>query len=251
MFPAQINLGPLGLPTFGFFAAFAFILASFLIWRKLREDYPEEEILTFTIWLALVVFLGGRLFYLINYFADFGFDLGKWLLFNRYPGFSFVGSFLGGIIFSFYWVRKKNWDFWIIIDNLIQVFLFVFLVCGLGALLEKPSFAERIIQETIFLKVFFSLVVLLLSFLVERHFRKFIWYKSGKPGFTACFVAAVYFLVNFGLDFFRGTGLYWEKPGSLMIALGALFFLYYRSGRVIQEDFQVLGSFFKGKQKKP
>lgn len=237
MLPEALALGPFSIPTFGFFAAFSFVVASFLLWRPLREDYPEEEIFTFTIYLALFSLVGARIFYLADHFADFGLNPYKWIFFPLYPGFSLVGGFFGGIFLSNFWTRQKNWNFWVLTDNLIPIFLLVFLIGSFGLVLEAVSQS---------FKILLALFVLAASVILAKHYRKFIWYKSGKPGFVASFSTAFFFLGTFALDFWTKTGLYLELAGALVLGIAALVLLYRRSDRVAGEDLTALGGTLGG-----
>lgn len=220
----------------GLSAFLAFITASFLFWRSLRDDYEEEDILTFTILTALWGLLGGRILYVVTHLSDFGFDIGKWFFWIRFPGLSLLGALLAGVLFTFYWARKKSWDFWLLADSVIFACLPAFLLGTLGAFISS--------LEKIFLWRFFWLVfVFLLSIFILRNFRKFLWYKSGKPGFFACSAGFLWLAGTAALDFWQGTGLYWEKFLALGIAVVVVVFLYRRSERRIKEDIRVAGHF--------
>lgn len=236
MLPVSIGVGPISFSTFGIFAAFSFVVASFMLWRTLRDDYLEEEILTFTILVTLFLLLGGRIFYAAEHFADFNFSLGKWIFFTRFPGFSLVGAYFGVALFAFWWSRKKEWDFWLLVDILMPVLLVVFLLGSFGV--SPPTFPQ---------KVLLGALTLVLSFFLVRYYRKLIWYKSGKPGFAACSCSAIFFLGIFVLDFFRDNRLYLELAGAVLIVALALVFLYQRSGRNLKEDLAVLGNTLGGK----
>ena len=66
MLPYLFEFGPIKISSFGFFAAVSFILASFWLWKELKEEYAEEDILTLPIDLFLASLLGARLIYLIE-----------------------------------------------------------------------------------------------------------------------------------------------------------------------------------------
>lgn len=234
MLPVLFSVGPITISTFGVFIALTFVLASYLLWRSLKEDYPEEEIINYTILLTLVALLGGRILYSLAHFSDFGFSLGKWVLLTRFPGMSLAGALLGGVIFSLYWTKKNGWDFWVLADNVMIAFFSALVLGGLGAWLSDGS------MQTL-LGTFWAILVLFGSLFLTQNFRKFIWYKSGKPGFVACTSTIVYFLGLAGLDFWFRNDLYWNITGGLAIFVLGLIFLYRRSGRILKEDILNLG----------
>lgn len=238
MLPAQFWLGPINIFPFGVSLALAFVVASFLLWRDLREDYLEEEIITFIILVTLFGLFFGRIFYLAGHFSDFNFSLFKWVFWARFPGFSLPGAFLGGTIFSLYWSKKKNWDFWLVADSLVPAFLAALLVGSLGAFLASGEIG-------ILFKCLLAILVFLASFYLRQNFRKFIWYKSGRPGFVASSLTTLYFLGFAALDFWAKTNLYWDLGVTLMVVVLALVFLYRRSGRVLTEDLALLGQAFR------
>ena len=80
MLPTLFTLGPLTISFLTLSVPLAFILASYTLWHYLREDYPEEEIISLTIYLALVFLVGARLIHILFHFGEFKFSLLSWLL---------------------------------------------------------------------------------------------------------------------------------------------------------------------------
>ncbi|MDP3955427.1 MAG: prolipoprotein diacylglyceryl transferase [bacterium] len=230
MLPQLIGIGPINIPTFGIFAAISFVAFSFTLWRNLRDDYLEEDILTFTILAAVFFLLGGRILYLVDHFFEFGSNILSWLLFPLYPGFSMVGAFLGASLFTYFWATNKKWNFWVIADTAILSFLAVVLICLLGYVFIQGLNTALLIQ------VLLTILALAAYFLLKNTYRKFIWYKSGKPGFTATTITAIYFLGLFGLDLYTRSVLYFHLLATLATVVVALFFLYKLSGRKLKED---------------
>jgi len=239
MLPEQFGIGPFAISIFGIFVAFSFVVASFLLWRSLKEDFLDEEIITFTIFIVIFSLLGGRIFYIVDNFSYFGVNLARWVLFTRFPGFALTGAYLGAVSFTTYWSKKKNWDFWVLLDSLTFALLVSFLIGDFGLFLSHTLALP--------LKFFLALAVLVFALFIKGRFRKFIWYKSGKPGFVAASSTAVFFLGNLVLDFWVKGGLYLEMVAALAIVFLALGALYQRSEREIKEDIAALGNFLGGK----
>jgi len=223
-----LNFGPISISLFGVFSALAFLLGSFLLWRNLRGDFEEEEILSFSIFLPLLTIFGARLIFLLTNPA-FLVNPKAWFLLRVFPGFSFFGAVSSGIFASFFWAKKKSWDFWVLADNLIIVFFLTLFLLSLEMFISGG--------EIFFLALtLFSFFCLLLSFFFNRNYRKFIWYKSGKPGFSACLGMAIFSGGFSLLEIFWGKGLYWERLGFFALLFLSLGFFYYRSERKLKED---------------
>ena len=117
MFPVLFSIGNLTVSSFGVFLALAFLFAVFLVWRLARAwDLDEEKILD----LTLLTFFGGLLFarahFILENFPLFGTSFLKWILITKYPGFSFWGSLLGGILTLAIFTRRFKLDFWKVSD---------------------------------------------------------------------------------------------------------------------------------------
>ncbi|MDO8551182.1 MAG: prolipoprotein diacylglyceryl transferase [bacterium] len=250
MLPSQIGLGPLGISTFGLFAFLAFFLGSFLLWRKLREDYPEEEILSLFILATLSALIGARIIYSLDHLIIFGFDLDKWLFFPRYPGFSLVGGYLGTAGFVYYWCKLKKWSLWVVADSFVQSVLAILIIGNIGNLfLQTELITQPSSQVFTIANLLLAVLALLLSFYFASKYRKFLWYKSGKPGFVATSISAFYFLWFSVLDFSYQKSIYLELVGALLTVLVALVLLYIRSDRILREDLSFLDNFKKIKFK--
>src|SRR5438552_13186037 len=113
MFPTLFSIGKFGISSFGVFLAFGFILGVFLIWRLARAwDLDEEKILDLTLLTFFGGLIGARIYFVLSHLSFFGLNPLKILLFQKYPGFSFWGAFLGGWLSLFYFAKKFKWDFW-------------------------------------------------------------------------------------------------------------------------------------------
>lgn len=220
----------------GILTVVAFFFASFIAWRILKEDYNEEDILSFVVWLLVFALIFGRLAYIAGNFLDFHFSLPKWFLWTQYPGISLPGVFIGAIFFSWYWTKKKNWNFWIVVDGLTPAWLIFLFVTSLSSFLTDLN--------QLFLVKFALLVTTFFAyFFLFQNFRKIRWYKSGKPGFIGCSSIIFYGLGLAALDFYYGTEVYLNTLLAFLIVLAAAYFLYNRSEREIKEDVGGIGKF--------
>lgn len=191
----------------------ALFFASFIFWKKLRQDYPNEEIFGVTILIMVLSFIGGRFF-------------------------SYQGSFLGAFIALILFFKAKKGNPWLAADALTLPFLLVIFIFNLSYIFSQFSK--------------FHLLPMVLSFLVavsylkmEKVYRSFAWYKSGKVGFLACFSIIAFFGFFLLLEFFLKKVLYWKVVFNLGITLLGGILLYIRSGRNFDQDFKDLIKKFK------
>lgn len=136
MFPV-ISLGPFSISSFGIFLAIGFLFGVFLVWRLSRAwDQNEERILDLTLLTFLGGLIGSRVYFVLENFQSFGFSPLRYLLFSKYPGFSFFGAFLGGFLAVYFFAKKFKINFWMALDfasvGLLGGLIFESLGCFLG-----------------------------------------------------------------------------------------------------------------------
>src|SRR5260221_653025 len=153
----------------------------FLFWRRLKEDYPGDQIFTFGFIVAaciLVGFFSGLAIYNIRhtiFFSSHG--LWFWLAF-LFGGIGFVTSFL-----------KLKLRFFETLEATGLGFLFLYFVISLVGSIQ-----------TVDLKLLlFSLIdgsLILFFFFIDTRYKRFSWYKSGKVGFAGLMVLGSFFLAR-------------------------------------------------------
>lgn len=123
MHPILFSIGPISVSSFGFFAALAFLLATFLVWKfaaeeilfskaLIKEEYLFDGVFIFT----LTSFFGGRAIFVLSHFDKFGFNFLSWFLVRRASGISFLGGFLVGALALFFFCLKKKISFYGLAD---------------------------------------------------------------------------------------------------------------------------------------
>lgn len=136
MYPVLFSIGNFSISSFGFLTALAFLYGVFLVWRLSRAwEMDEEKVLD----LTLLTFLGGlivaRLYFILENFSFFGFDMAKIFFVHKYPGFSLWGAFLGGWLTLYYFVKKFKLDFWQVADMAAVGFLGGLILGDIGCFL--------------------------------------------------------------------------------------------------------------------
>lgn len=259
MWPTLLSLGPLKITTSGVILAVTFFFTAFWVWKRGREEHFEEEaLIDMVILVSLIGFTFARLAFVLfhlNLFSSF------WQTFQfiKYPGFSWSGALIGGLITFVLFVRFKKWDFYLLADLVTPP---VILAQSLGVLanffagsfygkettlpvglifpgLEKPRHPVQL--YTFFLYLLFLRLLLK----IEKEYRFYNWYQGKRretaPGlvFFSYFVGSglIQIMVAFFLDewlYWKGIPLIFLMPG-LEIAGGTIG-IYQRSGRCLKEE---------------
>lgn len=248
MFPVLFSIGPITIYTSAFLLVIVFFLSSFLIWRRLRElGLDEEKIIDFLLIFVLLAFIFARTCFILTHPENFGFSFYYWLMVGRFPGLSFWGGTLGGILSLIWFCRKNRWDLWRIADEITFGFLPFSVLVHLGCFLDGCSLG---IPTSMFWGIFFpgdfvrrhpvSLFKMILFFFIwllllriERHWRTWNWYKSSAEGFVSLSFLGLTLLGSFFLAFLEEGRVYylWFERGILFLGfLLTLLLFYKRSG---------------------
>lgn len=176
-----------------------FFLFSFILWKRLREDYPGEDIFSFTLGL----FLGGISSY--------------WAASKVIPVLSFWFALLGALIVGVVLMRRYTFRFFEVVDALAPAWFWL---------------ALFIFRNEISGAALFSLLAF--KFL-EKRYRRFSWYPSGRIGFAGIASLALFSLL-YGLLAILPLSvlsLARDLPGGLISAILTLSLagvLFFRSG---------------------
>ena len=125
MHPVLIDLGFFKLHTYGLMIALGFLVGMQLGAREARRVDVSEEggfdqfILDLTFWILLASIAGARLlFIIVEWDAVYARDPLKILRIWE-GGFVFYGGFIGAVLFSVYYCRRKGRSFLLVADTLI------------------------------------------------------------------------------------------------------------------------------------
>jgi len=246
MFPTLFSFGPIAISTLGVLSFWAFLSATFLFWRKGKEEgFEEDKLLDWVFLGALAGIIIGRLGYILDHWPRFGFDFNLWFDFQKHGGFSFVSAALGAILVLGYLARKAKWDFWVMIDLAVFAVIWAQIWVRLGQFfagdfvgrqtefalsLPFPGLEGRYYPIQLF-EIGFLLVVFFWLKRLEKHYRLFTWYQDKKgeaqPGFLALVYLLFYSSFRFLLAFFSDSHLYflglafsqWMALVGILIAL--------------------------------
>ncbi len=143
----------------------------YVFWKRLKEDYMDYQIFS------------------TGFYTLFGISLGSIVASYFAPIWWFWLSLLGGLIGIFLGILRFRLKFIEVLEAGI-----------LGGLIILNLFLSYSLMITrnlvLFLTFVFGLLLILLFLLLDRHYKKFTWYKSGKIGFSGFTTAGIFFLVR-------------------------------------------------------
>lgn len=175
---------------FGILKIIGIIVFLYLTWRNLRDNYKEGELIVYG-WLTILsFFVGGRLVYGLINWGIWNNSWTEWFSFINKPGISYGGGYLAAIISTYFLSKHYGWKLWSLVEDVVPGFIIFSLF------LLVPNW------------LYFGilLISLIISLLLKKKYRSFVWYKSGKKGF-------VFFLANFVAWFLLGLLSIWFKDG--------------------------------------
>ena len=150
MWPELLSLWGVKITIMGVVSAILFVLTSFVIWRHMREDYAEDDILSLTVIVAVLAAV----------------SLGAW------RWWSVGGVLLLPLLGLWLYCRRRKWNWWEWLDALGPPSLIIGAVASL-------AWGPDLIGNSLALVVGWAVLKL-----VSRKYRSLRWYKSGKVGFV-------------------------------------------------------------------
>lgn len=107
MFPILLTIGNFPISSFGLLLALGIFFGSFTVWRIARSfDFESEKVLDLVFLTLGISLLFSRLTFVLTNLAVFN-SLTKIFFINKYPGLSFWGGLLGGLL-ALWWLSKRN-----------------------------------------------------------------------------------------------------------------------------------------------
>ncbi len=262
MLPVIFRFGPVVLYSFGLMLFLGFLSSLFIVWKKTREEYyEEEEVFDVLVSSGLWALLGARALYILINFSSFGWDGVAWFNIFGKPGFALFGAMIAGGLGIFFQTKKRKWDFFEFTDLLVIGLSLLMTFGWLGAFLNGSGFGlptESIVGVR-FVGMFdkrhpvqlYSLILYLLLFLyllwVEGKYRTFEWYRAGKSGVRSGFLVFNYMLFSgligivssvFSPATFHVLDVSLDAWLWLILVIWGIVGLYMRSGRNFSKDME-------------
>lgn len=257
MFPVLFSVGPIEFKTQMLFVLFAFFFASFIFWKKGREEhYSEADVFDSFLISTLLGSVVARVIFILFNFHVFGFHFLSWLDFNTYPGINLIAGLVAAAIYMYKIASRNKWDQYEVLDfwvTSISLGLSIYYVgtffdgtgYGFGTSLPWGVVFPQLVEPHHPVQMYFSLFYILLYvylFKVEYSYRTFLWYRHGKKtaqtGFlTSSFLIAVGLFTIFMAFLKPATiefvGINLDMVIGFITAFFGMSILYSRSGRSI------------------
>lgn len=175
----------------------------FLLWRRLKEDYPAQLIFSFASWIVIPTLI---IHLVIKYIV-------------RQPNYWFVAD-VGGLALGFAaGIAHHKLKFYETLEGVAVGGVF-----WLAVIFTFDGFGRQNLVSVIGALLLYLLVAGF--FLLDKHYKNFGWYKSGKIGFSGLAVLGFFFLVR-ALAFFVPSDVL-SLTGRLdAIASGAAAFAFF------------------------
>lgn len=255
MFPVLLSVGPLQLKTMFLFLLLGFFFASFVFWRKCREEhYSESEIFDSFLVSALLGAIVARAVFILFNFQTFGFHVLSWFDIGAFPGTNLIAG-LAAAAFSMYKNAVKNkWDEFEVLDFWVMSAALGLFIYNLGAFFDGtgygyatslpwgvvfPNLIEPHHPVQMYFALFYLGVYLYLS-KVEYSYRTFTWYRHGKKTAQTGFLTSAFLIqvavFTFFMAFLKPATLEFLSVNFDMVISGLLglvgtMLLFSRSGR--------------------
>jgi phosphatidylglycerol:prolipoprotein diacylglycerol transferase len=261
MFPVVVAFGPFTISSIGLFIALAFVMGSFEIWKRAKEEhYEDSDIFDIVFLTFLGGLIGGRLFHILYNFGDFGFDIGRWLNLAYSNQIAWLG-FVVGVMYMLYLVyKRKKFSYFEFLDVSVFGVIVAQVLVRVGQFLdgsylgsvtvwpiglhfpgvEGGRFPVQLIEVVVLIGLFFYLRWL------NKHYRLFSWYQDSRgkahPGFLWLVYMGSLCVLYFGLDFIteRETVLWMFSVRQFVcvVLAGVVWLMFWlRSGRRINTSF--------------
>ncbi len=203
------TIGFLTFQTWGTLVALGFALGTYVAWRRAKtKGLDQNHILDLAFWIFIGAFAGARLFHVLFY------DPAHYLQYpldaiNPFqPGFAIFGGFIGAVLVSVMYVRRKSLNWMAYADTLVWGLPWGCGVGRIGCFLihDHPGTLSNSLlaikypdgQTRHDLGLYLSLIGFATGLL-------FIWFnrKQRRPGFWVGSYMIIEALTRFTLDFLR------------------------------------------------
>lgn len=235
MSPILFTIGSFNVYAFGFFLSLAFLFSTFIVWKNAKEVLLEEEYLDAFLYTNIAALVSARLIYIVLNANDFGLNILKYIVVREAPGLSLMGGLYGGIVFLFWYAKKKGESFWKLADLFSLSGCFALFLAKIGEQLGGGGFG----RETAFflgvklaglpgrrhpVELYEALLFLILTiilYLVYRKVKRNVW----PAGLVSCLFGASLAIIIFTLEFLKESRLYLYGLSIRQMAAIMMFFI--------------------------
>ena len=257
MFPVLFSIGSFDFKTISAFVVFAFFLASFIFWRKGREEhYSQADIFDSFLISAILGVIAARGVFILFNFKTFGFYVLNWFNLNQYPGINLIAGLVVAAFYIHKHAIKNKWDEFEVLDFWVTSVALGLSLFHLGTFFDGTGYgyATNLPWGVVFpqlidphhpIQMYFALFYLALYIYlskVEYSYRTFTWYRHGKKTAQTGFLTSVFLIavsvvsLIFSLlkpPMLEFMGVNFDIVISVILLCIGVSILFNRSGRVI------------------
>lgn len=179
----------------------------------LRKNITREKLFNLTFILAFVMLFFARVFYVIFNFNKSFLNPLVFLLFPYFPGLSFSGGLLLGIIFIWYFAKNKKMPLGKLFDFFMLSFLSCLPIAFLGLYILEGS--QRIIFHLVLSVLFFLIFIFFMKFFLPRVGTS----KDGSLGIYILFAISILQIIENLFFETRKISIHLNKDALVFIAL--------------------------------
>ncbi len=216
----------LSFTLFGVLFALGMVFYQYKLWKALKDDFLKKELVGMVWFSSFFGILGGRLVFVLSKWSEIGSDPLVWFLFWRHAGFSWLGFYFFWIASVWVYSRLKKRACWLVLEEATRPIL-GWLAFGYLGLFFSSSFE---LFPILSLFLFFSFLYFLSGWM-EKRYRSWPWYPSGKKGFLFLAINFSFFVPIFLLDFINRGRLYSEDILYILWIVFVLICLFVLSER--------------------
>lgn len=182
MWPTLISIGPIIIYSFGVFLALGIFFGGFVFWQKARQEgINEEELIDGWLTAGIVSLITARAWFVLVNWSEFN----HWyriIFLTKFPGLAYEGALIGFWLALIFWIYKKQWNFWQILEVAIFSELIMEIFGWLGTWLAR---GKLVLPKELFLAA-----GLFLSYKLLHK-----WEKQYRSNFKPGFLVAVYLII--------------------------------------------------------
>lgn len=254
MLPVLFTFGNLPISSLGVSLILAILVCTYFIWRVIRVyELNEEQVIDLILITVAGGLLGARTYFYFTHLNQFSEPL-QFILFNKYPGLSFWGGLMGGILALKIGTLRIKFNFYQIMDFAMAVLFVGIAISSVGCLLSSCQYGFissgpfsvtqiGILNKRFPLQIIESIIMLILFMKLFKSALRFHFMgQIAAKGFIFLGISKLI------LEFFRGdkqlifvgfsTGLIYS---ILLIMLGT--YVYYaQSKRSFKRDLKMIVS---------
>lgn len=251
--PVLLDLGFLKIYTFGVFLLLSFFWGAFFLWKNISLiSYKEDEVFDGLFFSLFGGFLIGRVVFILLHLSDFGFNIGKMILVNGYPGIDGFGVLAGLLLSLKIFSMGKKIEFRKFIDYAIGPLFLSLGIIKLGAFFSGSEIGAQTnfflslkypnLDGSRHLTAFYESVLFFLASYFATKIVFIIRREKLFSGFNLLFFLWYYGLVYFVFDSiksFKTVVLSYSfnmGVGGILVLTVGLYFLYYFRKSIFKLD---------------